>query len=75
MMSRPRHGAGAALSSFYGLSSLSALYSSPAKPETPPPEPHEDFAERILDLELQLQHNCNLQLINALMEAYSVLPT
>lgn len=73
MISRPRRGAGAALSSFYGLSSLSALYSSPNQSETSVPEPaHEDFASRILDLELQLQHNCNLQLINALMEAYSV---
>lgn len=75
MTSRPRHGAGAALSNFYSLSSLSALYSSPNKSEAEEPTTHEDFAENILDLELQLQHNCTLPLINALMQAYSVFHT
>lgn len=64
------------MSNFYGLSSLTALYTSPVKPdsETPPvvSGSHEDFAEKILDLELQLQQTCTLKLINALMEAYSV---
>ena len=75
MISRPRHGAGAALSNFYSLSSLSALYSSPNKSEAEEPAAHEEFAENILDLELQLQHNCTFPLINALMQAYSVFPT
>lgn len=75
-MNRSGHGGSAALSSIYGLSSLAALYTAP-KPKAisafdDPSQPAEDFAEKILDLELELQRNCSLPLINSLMEAYSV---
>ena len=77
-MNRPGHGGSAALSSIYGLSSLAALYTTPKNPHRPASptaeahNPGEDFAEKILDLELQLQRSCTLPLINSLMEAYSV---